>query len=152
MENQENSINEVVISYKSNPTAVEPVNITSAKHAAEVLYNLWDKDTIEVHEAFKVLLLNNAHKVKGIYEVSSGSITGTLVDIRILMAVVIKTLSTAIVLCHNHPSGKLFPSDPDLKITKRIQQAARYFDVKVLDHLIITPSGDYYSFADECLL
>jgi len=66
--------------------------------------------TIEAQECFKVLLLNIANKVKGIYQISSGGITGTLVDIRLLFAVVLKTHSTAIILVHNHPSGTLKPS------------------------------------------
>ena len=97
-------------------------------------------------------LLNNSNKVKGIYQVSQGGITGTLVDLRILFAVVLKTLSVGILLAHNHPSGKLQASQPDKDITQKIQRAAKLFDVKVLDHIIIAPNGDYFSFADQGVL
>jgi DNA repair protein RadC len=75
-----------------------------------------------------------------------------LVDIRILFAIVLKSLSVGIILCHNHPSGKLIPSEADKSITKKIQKAAAFLDVQVLDHLILTPNGEFYSFADNGLL
>lgn len=107
---------------------------------------------IELQETFKILLLNNSNKVKGIYSLSIGGITGTMVDLRILFAIVLKTLSTAIILTHNHPSGKLMPSEADKKLTNKIKKAAQLFDVAVLDHLIIAPDGEYYSFANHGLL
>ena len=98
------------------------------------------------------MLLNNANKVKGIYEVSTGGITGTLVDLRIIFAVVLKSLTTAVILAHNHPSGTLRPSEPDKRLTQKIKKAGELFDIKVLDHLILTPDGNYFSFADEGML
>lgn len=95
------------------------------------------------------MLLNNSNKVKGIYELSKGGITGTMVDIRILFAIVLKSLSVGIILSHCHPSGQLKPSEADKNITKKIKQAAQLFDIKVLDHLIIAPNSEYYSFADN---
>lgn len=95
------------------------------------------------------MLLNNANKVKGIYEVSCGGITGTMVDLRILFAVLLKSLTTAVILAHNHPSGTLRPSEADKGLTEKIRNAAGFFDIKVLDHLIITPDGEFFSFADE---
>ena len=105
-----------------------------------------------MHESFKVLLLNNSNKIKGIYQLSSGGITGTLVDMRILFAVILKTLSVGVILVHNHPSGKLKPSDIDKQLTSKIKKAAKLFDVNILDHLIIAPNGSYYSFADNDIL
>src|SRR5690606_3634690 len=111
-----------------------------------------DKETIGLHESFKVLLLNNSNRVKGSYNLSMGSLTGTMVDLRILFAVILKSLSTGIILAHNHPSGTLKPSAPDLQITEKIAKAANMFDIKLLDHIIITPDGSYYSFADDGIL
>lgn len=112
----------------------------------------WNLDTIELYESFKIILLNNSNKVKGIYEISSGGITGTLVDIRILFAVVLKSLTTAIILAHNHPSGNLKPSHADIALTSKIKKASELLDIKLLDHVIITPDGAFYSFADENIL
>ena len=145
-------VNEISISYKERKTIAKAPSINSSLDAAELLFENWDKDTITLYESFKVLLLNNSNKVKGSYELSKGGITGTLVDMRILFATVLKSLSVAIILAHNHPSGKLQASSADIKLTKRITQAADFFDVKVLDHLIIAPDGNYYSFADNHIL
>ena len=142
-------VNEIQISYREKIATLKSEPIKSSEHAAKLLYDTWDKNTIGLHETFKILLLNNSNKVKGIYPLSTGGITGTLVDVRILFAIVLKTLSVGILLAHCHPSGQLEPSEADKRLTEKIKQAAQLFDIRVLDHLIITPNGDYYSFADN---
>ena len=73
-------------------------------------------------------------------------------DVRILFAVLLKSLTTAVILLHNHPSGTLRPSEADKNLTEKIKKAGGLFDIKVLDHLILSPDGDYYSFADNGIL
>lgn len=146
------SINEIKISYKEKRKVFKSNAIKNSASAAQILFKYWNSDTIGLYESFKVLLLNNSNKVKGVYQLSTGGITGTLVDIRILFAVIVKTLSVGIILAHNHPSGKLIPSEADKRLTEKIKKAAAFFDVKVLDHLIIAPDGSYYSFADSGIL
>ncbi|MUP46523.1 DNA repair protein [Gramella sp. BOM4] len=145
-------VNEISLKYRGNFKMKEATKITSSEKASEVIYQNWDKDRIGIQESFKVLLLNNANKVKGIYEVSIGGITGTLVDVRILFAVILKSLTTSVILVHNHPSGNLKPSQADKMLTQKIKTACKYFDINLLDHLILTPDGEYYSFADEGML
>ncbi len=145
-------VNEISIKYQGNYKLKEAPIISSSRSAAEILFEAWNKDKIGLQECFKIILLNNANKVKGVFEVSSGGITGTLVDLRILFAVILKSLSTAVILAHNHPSGILRPSEADKAITRKIKDAASLLDIKLLDHLIITPDGDFYSFADEGML
>ena len=145
-------VNEIRISYKERIPAPFWQKISSSQDAAKMLFEHWDKQTMQVHESFKVVLLNNNNKVKGIYQLSKGGITGTLVDLRILFAVVLKSLSVAIILTHNHPSGTLKASEADKDLTQKIKQAAALFDVRVLDHILIVPNGDYYSFADNGIL
>jgi DNA repair protein RadC len=145
-------VNEIKISYKGGLKSSMWHKISNSQDAAELLYQDWDKDTIALQETFKVVLLNNSNKVKGVYQISQGGITGTLVDLRILFAVVLKTLSVAIIITHNHPSGKLEASKTDITITNKIRKAAELFDIRILDHLIIVPNGDYYSFADNSML
>ena len=147
-----NKVNEIRISYKDKISLSKSPAIKSSADAGKLLFETWDKNTIEVQESFKVLLLNNSNKIKGIYQLSTGGITGTLVDIRILFAVILKSLSVAVILSHCHPSGKLIPSEADKQLTQKIKNAAAFFDVKVLDHLIIVPNGEYYSFADNNIL
>ncbi len=98
-------VNEIKISYQQRIPAKQWQSIHSSKDAAQYLYQHWDKDTLEIHETFKVVLLNNGNKVKGVYELAKGGLTTTPVDLRILFAVILKTLSVAIILSHNHPSG-----------------------------------------------
>ena len=145
-------VNEITIGYKEKMGMSKAQPIKNSKNASKLVFEAWDPNTIGLQESFKVLLLNNANKVKGIYQLSTGGITGTVVDLRILFAVVIKTLSVGIILVHNHPSGQLVPSEVDKQLTQKIQKAAGFFDVKVLDHLIMAPNGAYYSFADEGIL
>ncbi|WP_034917741.1 RadC family protein [Gillisia sp. CAL575] len=145
-------VNEISIKYQGNFKMKQAPKITSSNSAVELLFESWDKDRIGLQECFKVMLLNNSNKVKGIFEVSSGGITGTLVDVRILFAVILKSLTTSIILAHNHPSGNLKPSEADKQLTNKIKNAGEFLDIKLLDHLIIIPDGDYFSFADEGIL
>lgn len=145
-------VNEIRISYKERIPCPFWRKINSSKDAADLLFENWDKQTIQVHESFKVILLNNSNKVKGIYQLSKGGITSTIIDIRILFAVVLKSLSVAIILTHNHPSGTLKASQADKDITEKIKKAGELLDIKVLDHLIMVPNGEYYSFADNGLM
>lgn len=145
-------VNEITVSYKGNFKTNELPKITSSRDAGELLYEHWNKETIGLQESFRVILLNNANKVKGIYEVSSGGITGTLVDVRILFAVLLKTVTTAVILGHNHPSGTLRPSEADKSLTKKLAKAGELLDIKILDHLILTPDGNYFSFLDEGMM
>ena len=102
-------------------------------------------------EQFKVLLLNRANKVLGIFEVSSGGSTGTVADPKLIFAAAIKANACGIILAHNHPSGNLQPSQADIDLTKRMKEGGRLLEIQVLDHIIVTTEG-YYSFADEGIL
>ncbi len=100
------------------------------------------------HEEFWILFLNNSNKVIHKKQLSKGGITGTLVDVRMLFKKAVELLAVGIIVCHNHPSGKITPSESDKKLTQKIKDAGVVLDIKLLDHLIITEK-DYYSFADE---
>jgi DNA repair protein RadC len=102
-------------------------------------------------EVFVVVFLNRANKVKQIETISSGGITGTVADPRIILKRALEEDAVNIILCHNHPSGNLKPSRADIELTNKIKEAARYLDIKVLDHIIVSDEG-YFSFADEGLL
>ena len=103
------------------------------------------------HEEFWIIYLNNSNKVLFKQQLSKGGLTGTLVDARLVFKKAIELLATAIILCHNHPSGKIEPSAQDKKITSKLKLAGDTLDIKVLDHLIITENA-YFSFADENLM
>lgn len=146
------SVNEISIRYQGKIKMAMAPKITSSRDAFNILNATWDQDSIAIQEHFKVMLLNNSNRVKGIFLLSSGGITATLVDIRILFAVVLKSLSTSVIIAHNHPSGALHPSTADKRLTEKIKNAGELLDIKLLDHLILTPTNEYYSFVDEGLL
>ncbi|MBL4745563.1 MAG: DNA repair protein RadC [Flavobacteriaceae bacterium] len=103
------------------------------------------------HEEFWVIFLNNSNKIIDKTQLSKGGLTGTLVDTRLLFKQAIGLLATGIILCHNHPSGKVNPSESDKILTRKIVDGGTTLDIKVLDHVIITEKT-YFSFADEGLL
>lgn len=102
-------------------------------------------------EVFGVAYLNQSNKINHLEIISEGGITGTIADPRIILKKALEENAVSLVLCHNHPSGSLKPSRQDEEITKKIKEAARYFDIKVLDHIIVSDAG-YFSFADEGIL
>jgi DNA repair protein RadC len=142
---------EVELVYKTKVKASERPKISSVKDCYHLLKELWNENTIEMQEEFKVMLLNRGNRVIGIYEASAGGITGTVADPRLILAAAIKSLAVSIILSHNHPSGNLKPSRSDEELTQKIKVAAAYHDIKVIDHIIITSEG-YYSFTNEGLL
>lgn len=102
-------------------------------------------------EEFWVLYLNRANKINHYEPISRGGITGTVADPKVILKNALAHGATNLILCHNHPSGNLKPSRADEELTQKIKIAAQYFDIKVLDHIIVSDEG-YYSFADEGLL
>ena len=144
-------VSEVKLSYKSRVNLKDAPKITSSLTAHQVLRNNWSED-IEFNEQFYILLLNKANKVLGQYLVSSGGLSGTVVDPKNVFIAALKTRAAAIILAHNHPSGNLKASEADKQVTNRLVKAGELLDIKVLDHIILSPCGDYFSFTDEGLL
>lgn len=146
-----NNIAEVQLTYKTKIRASDRPKITSSRDSYEILKRIWSCDTIEFREEMRVILLNRAHRVLGIYTVSTGGVSGTIADPKLIYTAALKSNSSAIILCHNHPSGNLQPSDADIKLTKRCKEIGDFLEIKLLDHLIIT-SDAYYSFSDEGMM
>ena len=101
-----------------------------------------------LYEVFAVVFLNQANKINHVEVISQGGITGTVADPRVILKKALDNQATSIVLCHNHPSGNLQPSKADEQLTHKIREAAVFFDIRLLDHIIVSEEG-YYSFADE---
>ncbi|MEM1324181.1 MAG: DNA repair protein RadC [Bacteroidota bacterium] len=99
-------------------------------------------------EEFWILLLNRSNRFIGKTCISTGGVSGTVVDAKVIFKRAIESLASSIILCHNHPSGNLKPSLADIKITQKLKRAGDSLDIAVLDHIIITDNS-YYSFADE---
>jgi len=121
--------------------------ITSSKDVYEIMRSL----LIDLpHEEFWLLLLNRANFVIKKEMISRGGISGTVVDTKIVFKTAIENYASSIIICHNHPSGNLKPSEADIRITKNIKEAGKLMEIQLLDHLILTESG-FFSFADENL-
>lgn len=128
--------------------AMELPKITSSKTVFEIMQPLIGEIATE---EFWIVYLNNSNKILHKSQLSSGGLTGTVVDVRLVFKKAVEINSTAIILCHNHPSGNTKPSDADIQLTKKMKLGGETLDVKVLDHLIITEKA-YFSFADEGLI
>jgi DNA repair protein RadC len=122
--------------------------VSTSRDLANYLQSLFQDHNREI---FAVAFLNQANRINHIETVSEGGITGTIADPRIILKKALEENAVSLVLCHNHPSGSLKPSRQDEEITKKIKEAAKYFDIKVLDHIIVSDRG-YFSFADEGIL
>lgn len=142
---------EIQLSYKSNVKPSLRPKISVSRDACEVLRQSWDESKLELVEQFKVLFTNRANKVLGIMEVSTGGIAGTVVDPRLVFVAALKAAASGIILCHNHPSGNLKPSQADIDLTRKIKEGGKLLEIQLLDHIILTSEG-YYSFADEGVL
>jgi DNA repair protein RadC len=144
-------LEEVSLCYRSKvKVSTRPV-IKSSQDIGDLLLQIWDLGKIELVEEFKVLFMNRSNRIMGMMEVSSGGITGTVADPRIILAAALKCCAVSLILAHNHPSGSLRPSRADEELTRKIKGAGELLDITVLDHLIITTDA-YFSFADEGLL
>lgn len=142
---------EVEISYKPDYKVSERPQISKSNDAYQILIQQWNMSKIELLEEFKILLVNRRNRVLGVVEISQGGLSGTVADPKVIFAAALKSCASAIVLAHNHPSGKLDPSREDIALTNKIKAGAELLDLKVLDHLIISNDG-YYSFGDEGMM
>ena len=131
---------------------------------AEIIENqkkiIYTEDIIEImqhrlvglkHEEFWVIYLNQSSKILKIERIGKGGLTATTVDVRIIMKIALECFATGLILCHNHPSGEVMPSQSDIKLTKSIKQAAETLKLNVIDHVIIA-QNKFYSFANQCML
>lgn len=144
------SISEIQITYKPNKMP-GVYKMTCSSNGFDLFRDNWNSETIELFEEFKVMLLNNSNQVLGILKVSQGGFTATSVDLRLMFAAILKCGAVAIITAHNHPSGNLKPSQPDIYLFKKIKKVCDFHDINYLDNLIIT-SNSYFSFADEGMI
>ncbi len=133
---------------RKSETLVERHKITSSKRVFEIMQPIVGELP---HEEFWVFYLNNSNKVIHKEQLSKGGITGTVVDVRLILKIALAHHATALILCHNHPSGNLTPSQADKDITHKLQSAAQQLDLAIIDHIIVTETH-YFSFADEGIL
>lgn len=140
-------VNEISLQFKPVYSLASDIVVKTCQDAYSVIKPFYE-EVMNIQEQFAVIYLNNQHKVIGVYILSTGGITSTVVDIRLILSVALKCLATSIIIVHNHPSGTLKASVNDKAISRRIAESAKLMDIELLDHLIITGSGNYISFSE----
>jgi DNA repair protein RadC len=139
---------EIQVSYR--PAISNKPIILSPLDAYNLFIEFFPPETIQLQERFVILYLNKANRALGIYPLSVGGMSGTLVDIRLILSVGLKIAASFMMLAHNHPSGNLQPSKQDIELTNKIKEAGKLIEIILLDHLIISSvERDYYSMANE---
>mgnify|MGYP001636543646 CR=1 FL=1 len=146
------TISEVKLVYRTKIKASERFQVKTSKDAFEIFWETRDQDSVEHVEEIKLMLLTRSNKVLGIASLSKGGLSGTVTDGRIILQYAIKANVSGSIICHNHPSGNLNPSESDLSITRKVKDSAILMDIQLLDHLLIIPEGRYYSLTDEGLI
>jgi DNA repair protein RadC len=145
-------VNEVSLHYKLKHDTTDYPIIKNSSDAAEILFGSWDKDTIGLEEQLKVLYLNRRNQVIGLYTVCIGGVTGTVVCNKKILACGLKIVASGMIIAHNHPSGNKQLSEQDRIITRSLKECGKIMDIKLLDHIIILPNGNFVSFADNAEL
>jgi len=125
-----------------------PITNKNIQQSGDVVQHLKNLLQFENREIFMVLLLNQANKIIHEAILSEGGITGTIADPRLIFKLAISHEATGFIICHNHPSGQLHPSHMDNVLTEKIKKAADYFEIKLIDHIIVSFEG-YYSYAEQ---
>ncbi len=142
------SVAEMHLTYKVKVPKDQWPRIISSTDAFKLLLPHYD-DQLDTRELFLILALNRSNRVIGVYHVSSGGISGTVVDIKIIFATLLLAGASGVILSHNHPSGNTQPSNEDLTITGQIEKAAKILGITLYDHVIISSDKHFFSFADE---
>lgn len=142
-------LSEIEVSYKTKVKVSDRPKITDAESAYKILQEVYNPSKIEHVEEFVILLLNRANAVLGWAKISTGGVSGTVCDPKVIFQIALNANASAIVLSHNHPSGNTRPSHQDIELTKRIQEIGKILEISILDHIIVT-SESYRSMSNEC--
>lgn len=145
------TVTEIELVYKTKVKPAARPCVRNAEDMYKIFAAFWDANLIDLQEQFCVMFLNASFRVLGIQKVSSGGMTGTVADPRLILAAALKTGAVNIAICHNHPSSNLKPSRQDEMLTDKIKQTAAILEINLIEHIIISSSG-YYSFADKGLV
>ena len=146
-----NRVAEISVRYTNNIPLADRQQINSSAQAFVTLWPTFEEHH-EAFESFRVMLMDRANRLKGIYTVSQGGVAGTIADPKLIFSVALRTLSSGIIIAHNHPSGQCRPSQEDIHLTKKLVEGARLLDIVLNDHIIVAGPDSYFSFGDNGLL
>lgn len=142
---------EVELVYRSKVNPSDRIKVTTSDHFATLFRSIWNPDRMELVEEFKVIYLNRGCRVLGAFALSSGGLSNTIVDVKLVILAGLRLHCSYICLCHNHPSGNTKPSKNDEYLTNQINMAAGFFNMKLIEHIILTKDS-YYSMSDDGLI
>jgi DNA repair protein RadC len=142
------NLGEFSVEYKYLSNLKNRPNVKNSRDAYEVIKQVFDMKKIGLQEQIVVLYLNYSNTVIGSCNLSSGALTSAIVDIRLILASALKLMATSVIISHNHPSGKMVASEQDKMLTKKLHKALELVDIKLLDHIIVSPFDDYLSLTD----
>lgn len=137
-------------SLKCNESPFHKMKITCSRDIFKFASQLY-ADDIQIYESIFTVFLNRSNNTIGFVKISQGGISSTVLDVRLVLKYALESLCSAIILIHNHPTNNMMPSEPDIRITSKLKDAAKIMDITLLDHLIIS-KDNYYSFADENMM
>jgi DNA repair protein RadC len=143
------NLGEVEVSYKYHSTIENRPVVQSPNDAFEAVMQLYDRKRLALQEQFVIIFLNRAQMVIGSCNLFSGSNTACVVDIKLILAIGLKLMASGIIISHNHPSGKLVASEQDIKLTKSVKEALEIVEMKLFDHIIVSPHNTYLSLSNE---
>jgi DNA repair protein RadC len=145
------SVTEITVSYINKQAPASRPFIKDSEQAYRFIQSAYNMDIIALQEQFVVMYLNRTHRLLGVYRGALGAMSIAAPDIRIILSIALKAAASSLIISHNHPSGNLSPSKSDIEFTRQLAAAARVMNLKLLDHLILSPCGDYLSFSSERL-
>ena len=151
MDNNLMNFAEVRLTYQPKIKASDRQQLIDSTEAYKLLQQVYDPETIEYRESFKVILLNRHNRVIGVTSIAEGGIDKVSVDVRMIFQAALLANASGIMISHNHPTRNLRPSEEDRKLTRSIYEVGRLINIILLDHIIVTSEG-YFSFADEGIL
>lgn len=145
------TVGEVKLTYQKKP-AERQFQVRNAKDVHSIAKEIFDCEQMDIREEFWIMCFDQSNKLIKVSQISSGGTVASVVDIKIIALIALKSLAQGVVLVHNHPSGNLQPSDADIKATNKAKAALDILDIHLLDHLIINSSDEFYSFHDNGLI
>ena len=143
------NLGEFTVEYVYHSNLNDRPCIKTSQDAYEIVKHVFDMKKIGLQEQIVVLYLNNNNTVIGSCNLSSGTLTSAIVDFKLILASALKLMATGLIISHNHPSGKMIASEQDKQLTKKLNTALEQCDIKLLDHIIVSPFDEYLSLKDE---
>lgn len=146
------NLGEVTVSYVFKGSLKDRPIVKGSHDVYNIAMKIMDQGAMGMQEQFLAIYLNRSNRVIGAKVHFIGGIACVVVDVKVIAATAISLMASSVIVCHNHPSGNVEPSEQDKRITVKLKESLKLLDIELLDHLIVSPEGEYNSLAQQCLL